>query len=114
MLEQMSARESSRPPTGINYKFDSDLISVLCSCEVNHRQLKKQGLNKNQTVLRGMPCPLGYDESHMLTCFVKPNLEPWDNIKNKANPELTIGLVSNDQFLSIGLALASAPFENFL
>ena len=87
---------------------------MLCSCEISHKQLVKQGLNKNENVLRGMPCPLGFDESHMMTCFVKPNIEPIDLKTQKVSQEQTIGLVSNDQFLSIGLSLASNPFENFL
>lgn len=92
------------------------MLSVLCKCEPNLKQLRKQALNKKRTVLHGMPCPLGFDDSHMITCFVKPDLArgPLHYSKSTTQPEVTVGLVSNDQFLSLGLALAASPLEDFL
>ena len=46
----------------------------------------------------------------MTTCFVKPELAQGV----KASPEVTVGLVSNDLFLSLGLALAKSPLEDFI
>ena len=77
----------------MTYKFDSELINVMCSCEPNEKLLKRQALSHKSTVISGMPCPLGYDESHQLTCFLTPELKiPVDTDQNT-----TVGLLSNDQ-----------------
>ena len=63
-----------------------------------------------------MPCPLGFDESHIMTSFVKPDpvAGASSGETSVSAPEVTIGLLSNDTFLSLGVALARSPLEDFI
>ena len=115
---QLSQRQLTKPDRSAQenaYKFDPELINVMCTCEVNEKQLNKQALSAGNTVITGLPCALGYDESHQLTCFLRPDLQHSNHNQSSQTPSNnTVGLISNDQFISIGLALASQPFDHFL
>ena len=72
-MEQKAAKKANKKDedTSPVFKFNENMMNVMCMCQPNERQLQKQALNKEKTVIMGMPCALGYDETHMLTSFLK-------------------------------------------
>ena len=94
-----------------NHTFSAQTLRVFCSCSTTPSP--KQHLPKKGKALISVKCPRGDDWQHTTVCFIDPPVDMVPDLADQSS-ELSIGLISNHQEISLGLALFEDAENQFV